>query len=55
MDLRVKQACELLKNSDLPIHDISEKVGYNDYFYFSRIFKRLTGVTPSAFRDKSIK
>ncbi len=50
--LRMDYACSLLKTSDLTIQDIAEKVGINDYFYFSRIFKRTTGCAPSVYRQE---
>jgi len=50
--IRFDFACKLLKESDLSIQQISEKSGYNDYFYFTRVFKRLAGMTPSEFRSK---
>ena len=52
--LRMEKAKELLSgNPNLTIKDIAEAVGYNDQFYFSRIFKIITGVSPSIFK-KSI-
>ncbi|MCR2807600.1 helix-turn-helix domain-containing protein [Paenibacillus soyae] len=49
-ELRVDYACRLLTETDLPINEIAEQSGYSDYFYFSRIFKRSTGTTPSSYR-----
>lgn len=51
--LRVQLACELLIQTDLPISEIAEKAGYEDYFYFSRVFKKLTGTSPSLYRNLS--
>ena len=34
------------------VKQIAEQVGYSDQFYFSRDFKRLTGVSPSEFRKR---
>lgn len=48
--LRLDYACKLLTDTDDPISEIAEKSGYDDYFYFSRIFKRVKGITPSAYR-----
>lgn len=50
--LRISHACELLKTTNLTVNDISEKTGYNDYFYFTRIFKKETGKTPSQYREQ---
>ena len=49
--LRVAQACELLERGDSTVQDIAEKIGYRDYFYFTRLFKKLTGQTPTQYRD----
>ena len=48
--LRICLACSLLKTTEMSIGEISEKVGYNDYFYFSRVFKKMKGKSPSAYR-----
>lgn len=52
--IRIKKACEFLQQ-DIPISDISSMVGYSDQSYFSKVFKKFTGVTPSNFRKNSIK
>jgi YesN/AraC family two-component response regulator len=38
-----------------PIKQISEQVGYNDPFFFSRDFKRYTGVSPKNYRNQHIR
>lgn len=48
--IRIEKACELLKNAMFSIAEISEKVGYSDQSYFSRVFKKITGRTPSSYR-----
>lgn len=50
---RIENSCELLKNTDLHISAISEKVGIFDYNYFSRMFKKYNGMTPTQYRQKS--
>jgi YesN/AraC family two-component response regulator len=48
--MRMEEAKRLMKNEpDLYIKDIASMVGYNDQFYFSRIFRSYTGVCPSDF------
>jgi two-component system response regulator YesN len=49
-ELRVRHACELLTNSNLPIHQVGERVGYPDAYYFSKIFKKIVGKTPREYR-----
>lgn len=40
----------LLKESDMTVSQIAQEVGYQDSFYFSKLFKREYGVSPSRFR-----
>jgi transcriptional regulator GlxA family with amidase domain len=49
-NLRVEEAKRLLESSNLPIDEISEEAGYSDASFFRRLFKRLTGLTPSRYR-----
>lgn len=50
-DKRIKVACDLLKNSNLKIIEISESIGYQDPYYFSHSFKKKMGVSPREFRQ----
>lgn len=47
---RIEMAKNMLRQSDMSIAAISEAVGYADSKYFSRIFTRLVGIKPSAYR-----
>ncbi len=49
--VRIDRAKELLAISDFRIKEISQSVGYQDELYFSRIFKRIVGVSPTQFSD----
>jgi len=49
---RIEQAAFMLKESPLAISEIAEALGYQDIFYFSRQFKKLTGQSPSACRNQ---
>lgn len=51
---RVEEAKEMMKDPNRSMKDISSSVGYSDPNYFSRIFKKSTGSTPSEYRDKII-
>lgn len=51
--LRIQYACKLLTETDLPIKHIGEKCGFNDYFYFTRIFKRIISQTPTQYREST--
>lgn len=52
--IRIRKACEFL-NQDIPIADISSMVGYSDQSYFSKVFKKFIGLTPSSFRKNKTK
>lgn len=47
---RCESAAELLRNSQLPVHEISSYVGYEDSNYFTKVFKRVMGVSPQEYR-----
>ncbi len=53
-NIRLTKARELLKNSDYSVNEICYKVGYNDYFYFNKIFKKFSGMTPTNFRKNNL-
>lgn len=48
--LKIQHAGELLTGSDLIVKEIAGKVGYDDPFYFTRIFKKVTGKTPKEYK-----
>lgn len=50
VDLRIKTAKDLLKQTDDTIASIAERVGYRDVKYFSRLFARTVGVNPAKYR-----
>lgn len=49
--VRMEKAAQLLRNSDDKTYQIAEKIGYADPNYFSYVFKRYFGITPSKFRS----
>jgi two-component system, response regulator YesN len=50
---RIQKARELLRTSSLSSNDISYQVGFNDPHYFSYVFKKTTGLSPTEFRSKT--
>ena len=50
---RVQAAKRLLLREDIPISSVAERVGFSDYNYFTKIFKAIEGVTPSAYRKQN--
>ena len=49
---RIEEAKELLKKSDNSVSMIASEVGFDNFSYFSTIFKKSTGVSPQAFRKE---
>ena len=49
--IRMEQARKLLLSTSLSIAEISEKTGYSDYRVFTKVFKKIEGVTPSQYRQ----
>jgi two-component system response regulator YesN len=50
--VRIEKAKELLSDPRNKFYEVCYTVGYSDPSYFSKLFKKYTGVTPSAFRDQ---
>jgi len=49
--VRIERAKELLKDPRNKFYEICHAVGYNDPSHFSKLFKKMTGYTPSAYRE----
>lgn len=52
--LRIERAKQLLRTSDLMVAEIGRNVGYQDAKYFSRVFQKHVGNSPSAYRKQMI-
>jgi transcriptional regulator GlxA family with amidase domain len=50
-ELRINIAKDLLKTSNLSIHEIVDKIGYQDKGFFTRLFKQHLAITPKAYRE----
>lgn len=50
--IRIEKACELLENPSISISEVTEMVGYSDQSYFSKVFKKQTGITPREYRKR---
>lgn len=53
LHLKVEQACQLLDTTDLSFFTISAQLGYEDSYYFSRLFKKVMGQSPSSYRHQN--
>jgi len=51
-EVRVKRAAQLIESGEYTISQVTFMVGCNDPHYFSRIFKKRFGLTPTEYRDK---
>ena len=50
LNLRINKAKKILASQDTPITEVADECGFSDLAYFSRTFKKQTGVTPSQYR-----
>jgi YesN/AraC family two-component response regulator len=51
---RINMAQKMLFTSDVPVQQIAQTVGIADPFYFSRVFKKQFGVSPTEYREQFI-
>ncbi|WP_171656414.1 response regulator [Paenibacillus foliorum] len=49
-DIRISKAKELLKQPDIKIYEVAERVGYTDAKYFGQVFKKIVGLTPVEYK-----
>jgi transcriptional regulator GlxA family with amidase domain len=52
--LRIEEAKHLLETTDLPLDDIAAEVGYAEPASFRRLFRRMVGLSPSAYRRQRL-
>ena len=52
---QMELAQKLLAQKELPVKEIAGRCGYSDQFYFSRIFKKQTGLSPKEYRAEVLK
>lgn len=50
--IRIEKAKELLKDPSLRIGDVAEEVGFLDMAHFSRVFKKIEGISANEYRNK---
>ena len=54
LEYRIRQACQLLNQTDLPVRSIAHSVGFEDNLYFSKVFRKYKSCTPSEYRSLQI-
>lgn len=52
--IRIQQAKKYLRYQNLSLLDISQKVGFDDYSYFSKVFKKIEGLGPNEYKEKKL-
>ena len=50
MEARIQKAQEYLRTTNDSLEAIAAKVGYPDYYYFTKVYKKATGISPAAYR-----
>lgn len=55
IQFRIERACDFLRNPLLSIGDVARSVGYQDPLAFSKIFKKVKGVSPSQYRQNLVR
>jgi len=53
LDLKIRRAREMLVSTDRTIKEIAYDLGFQSIHYFSRLFKKKTGVAPSEIRKST--
>ncbi|MBE5739535.1 MAG: helix-turn-helix domain-containing protein [Clostridiales bacterium] len=53
IELKINQAKQLLRENELSVREISENLAFNTPDYFTKTFKRITGLTPLAYKKRS--
>lgn len=48
--LKIRQACRFLDLTDKPVKVVAIETGYGDPYYFSRVFKKIMGLSPEKYR-----
>ncbi|MDF1630164.1 MAG: AraC family transcriptional regulator [Alcanivoracaceae bacterium] len=52
---KIARACYLLEVSNAPVAEIARQFGFDDPYYFSRLFKKITGTSPAHYRQQGGK
>ena len=55
IELKINQAKQWLRENELSVREISEKLAFNTPDYFTKTFKRVTGLTPLAYKKRSTR
>jgi two-component system response regulator YesN len=53
-ELRIEQARRFLDSTAMGLEEIACKVGFSDYYYFNKVFKKITGLPPLRYRKEKL-
>ena len=53
--IKIERACQMLRDENYRIKEISGRLGYDNPYYFSKVFRRYTGTTPSAYAKRPLE
>lgn len=54
LNIKVKKAKRLIMNSNIKVKDLAIQLGFNDYTYFCKVFKKYEGMSPLQYRSKFV-
>jgi len=54
IQLKIQRSCRLLDNSGWTIADVARESGFDDQFYFSRVFRKVMGMSPGEYRKRGV-
>ena len=53
INLRINVACDLLKDLNMSVKEVAACVGYDNPYFFSKLFKKKTGISPTGYKTRS--
>ena len=52
IQLKMRRACQYIERSSMKLNEVAQKVGFSEPAYFSRIFTKIMGMSPSEYRQR---
>lgn len=49
--LKMKRACRMLRTTEYYVYEVAQRLGYADQYYFSRVFKKVVGMSPKEYKN----
>jgi YesN/AraC family two-component response regulator len=54
-ELLIEKAIDMFKKNDGNVSEVSDALGFSNPFYFSRVFKKITGVSPTTYINENYR